>query len=301
MPDVIGIGASLFDTLMMVDYYPAEDTKLRTTHTLLAGGGPCATALAAVARLGVDAAYMGQLGDDTYGDFMIADFKKYRVQTHYIHRAPGQSAHAVVFLSQRDATRTCVWNPGTAPSLQPEQLDREALSRCRILHLDGHHIEAAVAAAQIVHAAGHLVSLDAGAPYPGIERLLPHIDLMIPSEECALKLTGETDPAKAALLLKEKYHPQTLVVTQGKAGGFYLENRAPLRYPVYPVKAVDTNGCGDVFHGAFVAAFIKGMTVPQACRFASATSALKCGVFGARAGIPAWGEVEAFLKEREGA
>ena len=66
------------------------------------------------------------------------------------------------------------------------------------------------------------------------------------------------------------------------------------------MKAVDSNGAGDTFHGAFVAARIKGMSVYDAACFASATSALKCTRFGAQEGIPGYDEVLAFMEQNKG-
>ena len=284
---------------MRVDHYPQEDTKLRADSTLIAGGGPCATGLAAVARLGVSAAYMGNLGGDSYGAFMLEDFKRFGVQTKYIRTvADTQSAHGIVWLSETKPTRTCVWSPGTVPPPKPEELDAQALRRAKVLHLDGHHIEAAIAGAKIIHEAGGLVSHDAGGNYPGIEKLLPYVDLLIPSEEFALKQTGETTAEAAAEKLSALYHPKVLVITQGKRGGLLFENGRCARYPAFPVEAVDTNGAGDVFHGAFVVGTVRGMNPLKAATFASAVSALKCTHFGARAGVPSFENAVAFLRER---
>ena len=90
------------------------------------------------------------------------------------------------------------------------------------------------------------------------------------------------------------------MITQGSKGGFLWENGREVRYPVYPVKAIDSNGAGDTFHGAFLAARRKGMTPYDACCFASATSALKCTRFGAQQGIPGYGEVLEFQKTHKG-
>lgn len=70
------------------------------------------------------------------------------------------------------------------------------------------------------------------------------------------------------------------------------------RYESYPVDVQDSNGCGDTFHGAFVAAKIKSMTNEQACRYASAAAAIKCTRLGARYGMPVDEECRAFLQER---
>ena len=81
--------------------------------------------------------------------------------------------------------------------------------------------------------------------------------------------------------LNEKYAPEILVVTDGSNGGFYWENGA-VHYDSIKVKAVDTNGAGDTFHGAFIAAYCDGKTVAECCNFASKVAAYKCMHTGAR-------------------
>lgn len=301
MMDVVGIGSALFDILMTSDGFPKEDTKIQGKETKTQCGGPCATALVAMRKLGVSSGYMGTLGDDMYGDFIADAFRQYGVATEYIRRVPGtQSFHSFVLLNLQNTSRTCIWNKGTVTPPTEEDVDLEVLKNAKYLHLDGHQLDTAIYAAKKAHEYGVKVSHDAGGTYPGIERLLPLVDVLIPSEEFALKITGCDTAADAAKKLYDTYHPETLIITQGVKGGFIWENGEEVRYPAYPVKAIDSNGAGDTFHGAFVAARIKGMSVYDAACFASATSALKCTRFGAQAGIPSFDEVQAFLKERQG-
>lgn len=299
MLDVVGIGASVYDTLMMLSAYPQEDTKAQGLRTLVQGGGPCATALVAMARLGIAAGYMGTVGDDAFGRFMLADLDKHGVSTEHARRIPDAvSYHAVIWLSQETASRTCVWNPGTAPPLAPSQVDEPAVLGAKVLHLDGHMLEAAIYAARLARSAGVKVSYDAGGTYPGVERLLPLVDFLIPSEEYALKMTGEQTAEAAALALHAEHHPEIVVVTQGARGGILCRQGEISRYPAFPVDVADSNGAGDVFHGAFVAGYLKGLPLSQCAVYASAVSAIKCTRFGAREGIPSDGQARAFLAQR---
>ena len=301
MMEVVGIGAALLDILVTVDGYPKEDTKQQSLQTKLQGGGPCATALVAMRKLGVASGYLGTLGDDMYGDYIRSAFDTYGVNREWARTIPStQSFHSVVLLNVANASRTCVWNRGTVPPPKPEDVDLELLKQAKYLHLDGHQMDCAVYAAEKAKEFGVKVSLDAGSPYPGIDRLLPFVDVLIPSEEFSLKYTGCSAAEEAAAVLEEKFHPEVLIITQGSRGGFIWENGNAVRYPVYPVKAVDSNGAGDTFHGAFVAARIKGMDVAEAAAFASATSALKCTRVGAQEGIPDFAEVLEFMKNNKG-
>lgn len=301
MIEVVGIGAAVFDILMTTDSFPREDTKLQGKETKLQCGGPCATGLVAMRKLGVKSAYMGTLGDDLYGDHIRGAFDKYGVDSSKVRIVPNcQSFHSVVLINESNASRTCVWNRGTLTPPVAEDVDLEMLKNAKYLHLDGHQLDCAIFAAEKAREFGVTVSLDAGGTYPGIEKLLPLVDVLIPSEEFALKITGCDTAEAAAAALWDKYHPQTLIITQGSRGGFIWEDGKVVRYPVFPVNAIDSNGAGDTFHGAFVAARVKGMDVMEAATFASATSALKCTRFGAQEGIPGFEEVKSFMKENHG-
>ncbi len=299
MADIVGIGSALLDTLMQTPAFPREDTKIQGTATKLQGGGPCATALVAAAKLGVSAAYMGTLGDDLYGQSIRQSMENYGVDMSRVRTVAGAiSYHSFVLLNLAGATRTCVWSKGTLPQPEESDVDLQALAQAKFLHLDGHQLETAKYAAAKAQELGVTVSLDAGGLYPGIETLLPLVGVLIPSEEFATGFTGCSCPEQAARELWEAFSPQTLVITQGKAGGFVYTPEEIRRYPAFSVEAVDTNGAGDTFHGAFLVGRVRGMTEMQSARFASGASALKCTRFGSQEGIPSYQETLAFLKSQ---
>ena len=70
------------------------------------------------------------------------------------------------------------------------------------------------------------------------------------------------------------------------------------RFPAYEVPARDTTGAGDVFHGAFLAGYFKGMDLEANIKFASAVSALKCTKVGGRDGIPSYEDTLSFMNSR---
>lgn len=120
---------------------------------------------------------------------------------------------------------------------------------------------------------------------------------MIPSEEFALGHTGCDTVSEAAKKLYDTYSPKVVVITQGKKGGVLYDGKTLTSYPIYPANVVDSNGSGDVFHGAFAAALIHGFDYLTACHFASATSALKCMGVGARESAPDFPTVKKYLEE----
>ncbi|MBE7025069.1 MAG: hypothetical protein E7408_03325 [Ruminococcaceae bacterium] len=299
MKCIVGIGANVCDTLITVPHYPEEDTKLGAASISQCGGGPCATGLAAAARLGADCAYIGVLTDDSAGKFLMEDLQKYEVSTALVETVPGHTSFSsYVWLSEESATRTCVFHRGTLPPLSLSAAQKEAICKADILMIDGNELPAALAAVKLARENGTRVLYDAGGLYAGVEDLLPYVDILIPSEEYALGMTGAVSAEAAAQKLYASFAPEIVVITQGKKGGILYDGKEIMSYPAFPVEAVDTNGSGDVFHGAFAYALTKGQGFFDAAVFSSAVSAIKCTKIGARAAVPTRKEVLKFLKER---
>ena len=296
MSKIVGIGSSVHDTLMVTREFPAEDTKIQAQETFIQGGGPCATALVAASKLGVTSSYIGTLGNDIYGSYMMDDFKRYGVGIdNIIQKDDYVSFHSFVILNSSSSSRTCIWNKGTIPELQHDEINLNTIKNAELLHLDGHQLDAAIYAAGKARENGVKVSLDAGGVYPGIEKLLPLVDFLIPSEEFVLKIMDKTNIKEAAAALYAKYKPEVFIVTQGSRGGFFYNGREYERYRSFTVDAVDTNGAGDVFHGAFIAGYVKGMDIRKTIHFASAVAALKCTQIGARNSVPSYDNTIQFL------
>lgn len=298
MAKIVGIGANVFDTLYTVPSFPKEDTKMRAVASKTAGGGPVATGLVAASKLGIDTAYIGVLSDDNGGRFLKEDFIKYGVDVGFIEVKSGYRSFAsVLWLAEDTTTRTCVFDKGDLPPLELNDEQKNAVKNAEILMVDGNEMDAAVEAAKIAKQNGTRVLYDCGGLYEGVERLLSLTDIMIPSEEFALGYTGAKTVEDAAKKLYETYSPEVVVITRGKKGGMLFNGENFIEYPIYPAKVVDSNGSGDVFHGAFAAAIIKGYDFEKCCHFSSAVSAIKCMGVGARESVPDFETVKKYLKE----
>lgn len=296
---IVGIGACVMDTLVTVPNYPKEDSKLRAISSKPSGGGPTATGLVAAQKLGEQTAYIGILSDDNGGVFLKKDFKKYGVNTDCVEIKSGyRSFTSVIWLAKDNATRTCVFDKGNLPPLELNAEQKQAIVNGQILMIDGNEMDAAEEGCKVAKASNTKVLYDCGGLYEGVERLLKLTDVMIPSEEFSLGHTGCDNVQDAAIQLYESYHPEVVVITCGKEGGIVYDGNEVVKYPAFLVDAVDTNGSGDVFHGAFAAAMIKGYSYMECCLFASATSAIKCTGIGARESVPNEETVLEFLKNR---
>lgn len=298
MIKIVGIGACVMDTLYTVPSYPTEDTKTASTGSKNAGGGPVATGLVAAKKLGENTSYIGVLSDDNGGVFLKNDFIKYGVDINNIDVMAGyRSFTSVLWLSADTTSRTCVFDRGTLPKLVLDDAKIQAIKDAEILMVDGNEMDAAVEAAKIAKANNTKVLYDCGGLYAGVENLLALTDIMIPSEEFSLGHTGCKTAEEAAKKLYKTYHPEVVVITQGKNGGILYDGKKVIKYPIYPARVVDSNGSGDVFHGAFAAGVVKGYDYLKCCHFSSAVSALKCTGVGARESVPSFEITKIYLKE----
>ena len=282
MKKVVGLGACVLDTLISCDTYPMEDKKQKAESIFLSGGGPVGNALVVMSKLGVKTEVIGGFGGDGAGKYLLEDFKKYGVGVQNATVVDGASSFtSYIVLAKDKASRTCVFDRGTVTD-NPQNVQFSAMDDADVLHLDGNYLECAIAAAKYAKEKGVKVSLDAGGLYAGIDKLLPYVDILIPSAEFALGLTGKTQIGAAMSALNEKYSPEILVVTDGSNGGYYWQNGQAEHYDSVKVQAVDTNGAGDTFHGAFVAAYCYGKSLKECCVYASKVAAYKCMHTGAR-------------------
>ena len=298
MKKIVGIGACVMDTLITLPTFPKEDTKLRASRTVTAGGGPVGTGLVAVSKLGEKASYIGVLSDDNGGKFLKKDFKKYGVSTKNIQILPDyQSFTSVVWLNEKNGTRTCVFDKGNLPALTLDEAQKEAIIKADLLMVDGNELSAAVEGAKLARQHGTKVLYDAGGMYDGVEELLKLTDILIPSLEFSLVHTGCITALSAAQKLYDMYKPEVVVITCGKDGGILFDGKNSVEYPIYPAKVVDSNGAGDVFHGAFAVGVVKGYDYEKCCHFASAVSAIKCMGVGARESAPDFKTVKEYMKE----
>ncbi len=301
--EVLGMGVCTLDILNLVEHFPAGDEVQRAAAISLQGGGPVATAMVTLARLGANAAMLDSLGDDWRAALIREDFSRYGVGTEQIYTHPGRtSSTACVLVRQSDGARAIVYSPGDAPELVEKDLPRDIIRTIKILHLNGRHPAACLAAAHFAKICGVKVSFDGGADRyrPELRALIPLCDICIVARDFAVKYTGlgEVDAAAHALL---DQGVGLVVITAGMHGSWVYPAGGPsFHQPAFPMPTVvDTTGCGDSYHGAFLFGLLRKYPLHETAALASAVAALNSQALGGRAALPTLPQVTAFLKTRE--
>ena len=299
--DVLGLGSVAHDDLLYVDAYPPPNRKTRVLRKFERFGGLTGGALIAAARLGARCAYAGRLGFDPASLAVEAAFAREGIDTRHAARDQENGVgRSTIIVSTPEGTRN-VFSQHTGKTGAHEQLPEESVIRAaRVLLVDHHGVDGAIRAGRIAREAGNSIvgDFERDDP-PRLGELLALVDHLILPEDFAGRLTGRSTAERAVTHLR-KNDSQTIVVTAGDKGCWYLEaGGSEVRHiAALRVKAFDTTGCGDVFHGAYAAALAGGMDLPDRLQFATTAAAFKAAAALGSNGVPRKNDVEEFLRER---
>lgn len=281
-----GMGQCCLDYIGKVPAYPLADSKCEFSDMVVQGGGPVATALVALARWGVSCAFSGVVGDDPFGPMIRQSLDDEGIDTSGLLVRKGfDSQFAFVAAEPGIGRRTIFWRRPTGAPLIPEELDYGRIRGARVLHTDGIFPEATLAACKAAKAAGVHVVVDAGSLREGMLDIARCSDFFIASATFAEAFVGEDKPLDACYMLAE-LGPAVVGITLGPEGYIALDKGRVIRGPAYPVAAVDTTGCGDVFHAGFIYGLLENWSVGKSLDFAAWTAAKVSLKIGGRAGIP---------------
>lgn len=298
--DILGIGMSMIDSIQVVEAFPSSAGVTESTIGTLMGGGPVPTALCAASALGAKTSIIDQIGDDWRADLILRDFDKFGVDCRYLHRQEARSStFGSVLVRRSDGERHIVFSRGTFDELSLSQLPVADLEACSMLHLNGRHWDCACEAARIVKAGGGRVSFDGGANRYDSKfiPLLSQVDILIVARDFAEKLSNSSDRAKQLAALGQ-WDAELVGITDGENGSWFMPRGEELFHqPAFAISPViDTTGCGDVFHGAFLYSLSKGESWKACAAFASAAAACNATALGGRGDLPLLDRVVGMLR-----
>ena len=298
-PEVVGLGQCSHDILGQLERYPELDQKAELRTLRVQGGGPVATAMVTLARLGIRGSFIGAVGDDDFGEKIRSGLLEEGVDCMDLVEEQGASSQVAFISVDVQGYRNIFWHRGNATPVIPGNFKDTLSSGVQVLHLDGLHQEVALKAARMARDCGVTTVLDAGTFRSGIERLLPLIDHLVVAEKFACQYADGHETPEALKKLA-CFGSKAVIVTLGAKGCVALsEDGEYLRLPAFDVRAVDTTGCGDVFHGGYIYGLLNNWGLAETLRFASACAALKAKAVGGRTAIPRLHEVVEFLEESQ--
>mgnify|MGYP003663494983 FL=1 len=295
--DVVGVGIVVVDHLVLLAQHPVQDAKTNIISDAYQVGGPVPTAQVLLSRFGKRCAFIGSWGDDQYGPLIEQDLVAENLNLTGSRLLPGtRSGYAQVWIDEQAGTRTIAcYRPERW--LQPHELDLTLLEQTKAVHLDGWPQETCLHAARFARQAGALVSLDAGSLKPGMETLIPYLNVM----NCPRRFITEylqTDDIQAAGKALLEQGPEIVTITDGTRGAWLFTEAGCIHCSALSVLSLDTTGAGDVFTGALLFGILEAWPLDRVLKFACVTAALKCERLGNRNALPTLAEIEAVLQTR---
>jgi len=311
---------------LLVDMFPAEVGRRLVDVSAFRpkpGGAP-ANVSVGLARLGLQCAFIGKVGDDAFGHHLADMLASVGVEVKGIRFAE-YARTTMAFIANPDPnTAEFVFyrNPGADMLLKPGELDIDLLQAARALHfgslslVDDPIREAAYEAIKITRGAGGMISLDVNYrptlwPSPElasdlVTSLLPQVNLVKVNEVELFLLTGIDDLAGGSEKLLD-FGPDICVITLGKGGSYFRIEVGDGFVPAFAVKTVDATGCGD----GFVAGLLSGLLAQgpwreqlsvgkmrQHLTFANAVGALTAMKQGVIPALPNAQKVNDFLAQQ---
>ena len=289
---VICVGHSTFDITIPMNEYPKENVKYRLNHHIECGGGPASNAAYLLAKWGMDTTMVSAVGNDYYGDCIIDEFNKIGVNTNYIEKHENhRTTSSYIIANMSNGTRTVLSSKDEAIL----KLNQDINIKADVIEIDGEH---PTTAHEILDNNPNAISiLDAGRYNDNTRELGKKVTYLVCSKEFAEDFSNKKIDVKNIELLKEilkemrEYFKTTVVITLESTGSFTMIDGEYQIIPSVKVKALDSTGAGDIFHGAFTYFIANNYSLKDTIRYSSITSAISVTRIGSRYSIPMLSEV----------
>ena len=294
--DVLGLGSVGVDFIGTVDCWPEEGNKQLLQSLSIHDGGLVGTALAVASRLGGKAGYVGSLGKSDLANRAIHAFQKDNVDVSLVLRTQdAEPIVAMVMTNIHSGERNIFWTRQGVQYPFPDEIsDQKWYEKTKVFLFDNESGQAGLEAAKIARLHGLPIVIDVEKDEPHVNEAMACSNHLVVSKGFATAYTGMEQISDILESLRSSAE-QTVIITCGDKGCAGLTANDCFKVPALPIEAVDTTGCGDVFHGAYALAIARGMPVKQAAQFANVAAALSATKIGGRDGIPTLDEVNRSL------
>ena len=277
--------------------------KLVGDYTLEMGGS-CAIFACQAAKLGLTVAILGHVGEDAFGELILARLNGSGVDTRFVTVDPALKTGLGIALCQGN-DRAILTFLGTINVLAPSDISDDLLASARHLHHGSHflHTQLRPAIPSIFTRAcqlGLTISLDTNWDpddrWQGVADLLPMVDVFLPNEQEARRIvTGDQESGISDLgLVVQELHrlgAPLIAVKRGAEGALVSDGQQIVQQVVKPVLGGDSIGSGDSFDAGFLSGWLRGLSLAESLRIGCACGGAVAAKIGGVAGQPRWDDV----------
>ncbi|HEX4196026.1 MAG TPA: carbohydrate kinase family protein [Caulobacteraceae bacterium] len=280
---LVSIGLTTLDVVARpIDALPESESTVLVDGVALAPAGTAAGAAYVAARLGMDVALIGAVGDDLAGRFVRMALDEAGVDTALLETVAGAPTSTTVLAVDSNGRRPNFHAPGAGGSARVTEAATAAVKQAKFLHYAGvgsRGLDKGPGAGLVRAArdAGVVVTCDLISPrrsaFEELKSILPHLDYFMPSAAEALALTG-SDDIEAAGATFLGLGARNVIIKNGRKGSLLMLDGRRIALPAFAISPVDTTSCGDSYCAGFIAALDRDWPPLEAARFATATAAL---------------------------
>jgi sugar/nucleoside kinase (ribokinase family) len=268
-------------------------------------GGSSAIFACNIARLGASTGFVGKVGKDHLGDFLVEALVAAGVDTSRIVRDSELPTGICVSMSFPN-DYAMVSYPGIRESFSLKEIDIDYIKQARHLHMSSFYLQPGLQPGspelfRQAKYAGLMTSLDPDHDpnekwNGGMQQLLHDVDLFLPNEVEATKIARTEELEAAGKSLAGFGH--TTVIKVGAKGVCVFCGDKHIHAPAFAIQPLDTTGAGDSFNAGFIFQHLRGAPLPKCIAWGNACGALSTRALGGTEAFPTASEVETFLAER---
>lgn len=290
---VVCIGHSTYDTTLPMNSYPTENIKYRIKNHIECGGGPASNGAYLLAKWGMNVTIASVIGTDYYGDRIVEDFKNIGANIEYLEqRKEHMTSSSFIIANTSNGSRTII----TSKKDPIRKLSKSVEIAADLILIDGEHPETAH---EVLDNNPNAISiLDAGRLNDDTRALGKKVTYVVCSKDFAEEFSNKkiTDCKEKEQLIDiyedlHAYFNTNIIITLEAAGSFTKIDDNFEIIPSIKVKALDSTGAGDIFHGAFTYFIGNNYPLIEAIKYASITGAISVTRIGSRYSIPTLNEV----------
>lgn len=300
--DVTVLGAAAVDMVAQVDRLPDVDEMVFAHEYSRCAGGSGANIAVGLAKLGREVIFLGKVGDDSSGKWLLKNLNLAGVDTQAVEIVGGSKSATCFIALDKKGNRVIFALGGTALVEDVEALDFYKITESRVLCVSDAYLGVATAASKAARQADTPVFFIPGGLMAAFEPeklqpILRYTNVLVISKSEADMMVGNHSPPKVAQLLGEA-GPEVVVITLGAEGAYFISSDDRGWVASHHSEVRDTTGAGDAFSAGLIHSFLEGQQWRKAVQIGSAVAAMKIRHLGASRGLPTGAELETFIKKR---
>jgi sugar/nucleoside kinase (ribokinase family) len=270
---------STLDLIYLTNNLPERNEKIVALDQTIAAGGPATNAAVAFSYLGRCATLLCAIGIHPMSQIIRSDLENYAIKILDLapNRSESPSVSSIV-VTQETGERAVISVNATKFQATPEQIPSDILQEVAIALIDGHQMQISHAIAQQAKAKNLPIVIDGGSWKEGFEKILPYVDYAICSDNF---YPPNCQNRQEVFTYLQKIGIPHIAITQGDRPIQYLSRGEKGEIEIPVVKAVDTLGAGDIFHGAFCHYILQNNFV-EALTLSAKIASFSCQYFGTR-------------------